>query len=162
MDELREVAGTFDCERRRPLAEIAADFPQVDVSGCSPVDELWVEDRYRATAEARDRAVQALDAIAARPEQVVAVVSHGATMGGAWRCTLCHSFRSRTKLIRPRVAVLFAGAESYGVAKHPRVACELDPPRKNCEVVATTLTKDRVTGLLTLSGYSGPEAAAKL
>ena len=27
LDQLREVAGAFDCERRRPLAEIATEFP---------------------------------------------------------------------------------------------------------------------------------------
>lgn len=103
------------------------------------MDELWVEDRDQATEEALDRAVQALDVIAARPEQVVAVVSHGATMGA-----------------------LFEGAETHGVVKHPRVSCELEPPRKNCEVVASTLTKDRVTGMLKLEGYSGADISAKL
>lgn len=98
-----------------------------------------MEDRNQATAEALNRAVQALDVIAARPEQVIAVVSHGATM-----------------------SVLFEGAETRGVAKHPRVSCELEPPRKNCEVVATTLTKDRVTGMLKLEGYSGVDISAKL
>jgi len=124
---------------RRPLEEIAAQFVHVDVSSCSAVDELWVEDREQATAAALDRAVQALDIIAERPERVVAVVSHGATMG-----------------------VVFKGAETYGVARHPRVVCELEPPRRNCEVVATLLTKDHATGMLTLSAYNAGDATAKL
>ena len=109
------------------------------MSSCSAVDEVWLEDRHQATAEALDRAVQALDIIAGRPAQVVAVVSHGATM-----------------------SALFEGAKTYGVAKHPRVSCKLEPPRKNCEVVATMLTKDRMTGMLELTSYSGGGISAKL
>ena len=60
------------------------------------------------------------------------------------------------------MGVLFEGAESFGVAKHPRVVCELEPPRKNCEVVATVLTKDHDTGVLTLKAFNGGAAGAKL
>jgi len=154
IDEIREVAGTFDCERRRPLQEIIGEQAEqgqfVDFASCSAVDEYWVQERDLATAQALERAVSgkplstaeridplrsvfrlhfscravsdrphflfgvraALDVIAARPEQKIAVVSHGATMG-----------------------VLFSGS-------HPRVACNIDPPRQNCEVVATVLTHD--------------------
>ena len=116
--------------------EIAAQFPHVDLSECSAVDEYWVEDRERATGEALERAVLALDFIAARPEQTVAIVSHGATMGA-----------------------VFEGAESWGVAQHPRMVCEMEPPRRNCEVVATTLTKDGATGVLSLTPHAAPAGA---
>ena len=134
MDQLREVAGAFDCERRRPLAEISAQFPQVDLSVCSAEDTYWVADRAQASAEALERAVEALDTIMSeRPERVVAIVSHGATM-----------------------AAIFGRGSAAAPAsgpRHPRVQCAMDPPKLNCEVVASVLSKDPATKIMTLEPW---------
>jgi hypothetical protein len=45
MDQWREVPGQYDCDKRRALDEIRADFPDVDLSACSETDTYWVEDR---------------------------------------------------------------------------------------------------------------------
>lgn len=135
IDEIREVAGTFDCERRRPLTDIVTEQAEhgqfVDFGTCMELVEYWVQDRDLAIGQALERAVSALGTIAARPEQTIAVVSHGATMG-----------------------VLFSG-------KHARVSCKIAPPRSNCEVVATILTHDLTTGMFTLEAYepNGPGQA---
>jgi broad specificity phosphatase PhoE len=134
LDQLREVAGAFDCERRRPLAEIAAQFPGVDTAALAAEDTYWVADRAQASAEALERAVEALDIVmTARPEQVVALVSHGATMA----------------------AVFGRGSSAAPArgARHPRIVCAMDPPKRNCEVVATVLSRDPVTKTLTLEPW---------
>ena len=78
LDVLREVAGAFDCERRDTLSAQRAAFPEVDWSACSEEDTLWVQYYRDANKEAVGRGVEALELIMARPEQTLAVVSHGA------------------------------------------------------------------------------------
>jgi broad specificity phosphatase PhoE len=115
LDELREVAGAFDCERRRARATLEAEFPTVDLSLCAAVDTMWVK-RYReATKLAVRRGYDVLELIAERPERSIAIVSHGA----------------------------FMATGIFGSA-HPRVSCDVAPPRLNCEVQRVLLRRQSV------------------
>eukprot|EP01048_Picozoa_sp_COSAG05_P007258 COSAG05_NODE_507_length_9159_cov_53.489183_4_plen_292_part_00 len=114
MDELREVAGAFDCERRRPRADIAAEFPSVDLSGVSAEDMLWTQFYRDAMKQSPQRGFNALCTIMDRPESIVAIISHGAFMQ----------------------AGIFNSS-------HPRVSSSCGPPRHNCEIVGVTLTRSR-------------------
>ena len=112
LDELREVAGAFECERRRPRTEIAAEFPSVDLRHCSAEDGLWVPFYRDALKAAVVRGVEALELIMARPESTLVVVSHGA----------------------------FMAAAVFG-SQHPCVISSCDPPRQNCEVQGVHLSR---------------------
>lgn len=121
-DELREVAGAFDCERRAVLSEQSALFPQVDFTACSKQDILWVQYYRDAKAQAVARGVEVLDLIMdARAEMTLAVVSHGA----------------------------FSSDAVFG-SSHPRIRSNCSPPRLNCEVVGVRVDRDD-TGSFTLS-----------
>ena len=113
-DELREVAGAFDCERRAVLSEQKALFPAVDFTACSEDDTLWVQYYRDANAQAVARGVEVLDLIMdSRTETALAVVSHGAFSHGA-------VFNS----------------------PHPRIRSTCSPPRLNCEIVGVKITRD--------------------
>ena len=121
-DELREVAGAFDCERRAALSQQAEMFPDVDFTACSQEDRLWVQYYRDANAQAVERGVEVLDLIIdSRPETILAVVSHGAFSHGA-------VFRS----------------------PHPRICSTCSPPRLNCEVVGVQVVRDDA-GVFTLT-----------
>jgi broad specificity phosphatase PhoE len=131
LDELREVAGAFDCERRAALSEQVAMFPKVDFSSCSSSDVLWVQFYRDANAQAVARGVEVLDLIMDRPEQVLAVVSHGAFSSGA----------------------------VFG-SPHPRIRSSCSPPRLNCEVRGVVISRaDGNDGVFTLAPLEDNTAA---
>lgn len=121
LDELREIAGAFDCERRDRLAVQVEMFPGVDFSCCSAEDDLWVDYYRDATAAAVERGVEVLDMIMDRPEQTLAVVSHGAFSSGA----------------------------VFG-SNHARIRSSCQPPRLNCEVRGVRMTRG-ADGIFTLT-----------
>eukprot|EP00930_Biecheleria_cincta_P095640 TRINITY_DN87588_c0_g1_i1.p1 TRINITY_DN87588_c0_g1~~TRINITY_DN87588_c0_g1_i1.p1 ORF type:complete len:246 (+),score=32.37 TRINITY_DN87588_c0_g1_i1:82-819(+) len=112
-DELREIAGAFDCEKRVRLSVTTAMFPHVDFSACSEEDTLWVQQYREATAQAVNRGVRALELVMAREEKTLAVVSHGAFSSGA----------------------------VFG-SPHSRIKSSCDPPRLNCEVRAVQIVEN--------------------
>jgi broad specificity phosphatase PhoE len=120
-DELREVAGAFDCERRAVLSQQIAMFPKVDFTACSEEDTLWVQYYRDANAQAVTRGVEVLDRIIDSRWTSLAVVSHGAFSHGA-------VFDS----------------------PHPRINSTCSPPRLNCEVVGVRIDRDGA-GVFTLS-----------
>lgn len=75
----RERSGRWPCERRRTRTALAKDFPAVDFSSLSEADNLWGEERESAV-DASHRAAEAIRLVLARPERVVAVVSHAGFM----------------------------------------------------------------------------------
>jgi broad specificity phosphatase PhoE len=85
MDLFREVPGQYNCDKRRPLDEIRTDFPDVDLSACSETDTYWVEDREQARLATHGRILEGFEAIALRPERMLAVVSHGDTFSQMMR-----------------------------------------------------------------------------
>jgi broad specificity phosphatase PhoE len=99
-ESLRETVN-YNCDRRRPISEIAQDFPQVDFSNCiHEEDILWSTllsiDRYRREHEegghlesaalhlVAQRGVEALDFIQKLPHSKVVVCTHSAYL----RCVL--------------------------------------------------------------------------
>ena len=121
LDELREIAGAFDCEKRDQLSVQVGMFPEVDWSSCSAEDTLWVPYYRDATAAAVERGVAVLDMVMDRPEQTLAVVSHGAFSSGA----------------------------VFG-SKHARISSSCQPPRLNCEVRGVRVTRG-ADGVFTLA-----------
>jgi broad specificity phosphatase PhoE len=80
-EALREFPGPFLADKRRSVTELQADFPHVDFSPCtSEEDDIWQEDSGQAFVTAPLRAVQALEAIVARPEKRLVAVSHNGFM----------------------------------------------------------------------------------
>lgn len=81
LDELRETVD-YRCDARRARAELAAEFPAIDFSGCADHDPLWSKYERRHDRESADapalaaRARRALASLAARPEKEMVVVSH--------------------------------------------------------------------------------------
>ena len=121
-DELREVAGAFDCERRAALSEQIAMFPKVDFTNCSDDDTLWVQYYRDANAQAVARGVEVLGRILdSRAETTLAVVSHGAFSHGA----------------------VFNSPD-------PQIRSFCSAPRLNCEIVGVRIDRDDA-GVFTLS-----------
>eukprot|EP00747_Dinoflagellata_sp_TGD_P113374 gnl/TRDRNA2_/TRDRNA2_171690_c3_seq6.p1 gnl/TRDRNA2_/TRDRNA2_171690_c3~~gnl/TRDRNA2_/TRDRNA2_171690_c3_seq6.p1 ORF type:complete len:317 (-),score=52.11 gnl/TRDRNA2_/TRDRNA2_171690_c3_seq6:19-909(-) len=81
VEELRERNGRWPCERRRTLTELKQDFPAalVDFAGLSEEDLTWTVAR-ESRSEAAARAERCLRWIIARPEPVLAIVSHSGFM----------------------------------------------------------------------------------
>jgi len=78
----RETLGVHTCDRRRGKSELLSLFPftsafQWNLVGDGEKDELWKKDHRESDDEERDRAASFLRWLANRPEQKVAVVSHG-------------------------------------------------------------------------------------
>eukprot|EP00746_Dinoflagellata_sp_MGD_P034187 gnl/MRDRNA2_/MRDRNA2_181618_c0_seq1.p1 gnl/MRDRNA2_/MRDRNA2_181618_c0~~gnl/MRDRNA2_/MRDRNA2_181618_c0_seq1.p1 ORF type:complete len:246 (+),score=58.22 gnl/MRDRNA2_/MRDRNA2_181618_c0_seq1:170-907(+) len=113
LDELREVAGAFDCERRRPLSVLAEEFPNVEFGFCSQDDLLWTQYYRDAMKQSVARGVQALEVIMARPEKTLAIVSHGAFMATA----------------------VFS-------SPHPQMKSTSEPPRYNCEMKEVQIRRE--------------------
>lgn len=77
----RERSGRWPCERRRTRGVLAADFPTVDYSEIpTEEDALWGEQRETGQ-DASLRAAAAIRYLLARPEAVIAVVSHAGFLG---------------------------------------------------------------------------------
>lgn len=72
---IRERNGAHPCDRRRPVAALAADFPAVDFGRLTAVDETWTPAREPWPATVA-RATAFLHLLAAMPERVVAAVTH--------------------------------------------------------------------------------------
>ena len=86
----REETGLHVCNKRRPLSQIQADYPELQFHGLqgemSEVDDLWIQDKRESGTSNSDRIYQFLvDFVAQRPEQELAVVGHG-----AWLFRMCN------------------------------------------------------------------------
>jgi broad specificity phosphatase PhoE len=78
---VREVSGRHVCDRRRPLADIHADFPTIDFSAvASEEDEPWDAVNREAPRAVADRAYGFLLWLRGQPDTEVAVVSHSAIL----------------------------------------------------------------------------------
>ena len=75
-DDVRERIGTHPCDQRRSRTEIAADFPNVDVSTlATEEDDKWTPER-EAWSALIERAMRVLHKLKAREESHIAVVTH--------------------------------------------------------------------------------------
>lgn len=78
-EEAREQAGVHTCDQRNDLADIAIDFPTVDLGALSSEsDPLWHDTRREPPEEVCARAHALLLWLRARPESELAVVTHSA------------------------------------------------------------------------------------
>ena len=80
-EECRERYGRYVCDARRTVAELEAEFPHLDWSEMpNNVDPYWndetVDDERESAIHLRERSLQLLQRISARPERCVAVVTH--------------------------------------------------------------------------------------
>jgi broad specificity phosphatase PhoE len=76
LDMIRERNGAHPCDKRRPKAELAADFPRVDFSPLSAEeDDSWTPEREPLDALVA-RAGDFLRFAAARAEHSIAIVTH--------------------------------------------------------------------------------------
>lgn len=120
VDELlRERIGTHPCDKRRSRAELAADFPSLDLSSLgTEEDSQWTPEREPMPALI-SRADAWLDAVSVRPETSLAAVSHNDFLTALL-------FDSSLRLADPSLRRKFANAEHL-----PLVLTweELPPPR---------------------------------
>lgn len=84
----REELGVLVCNKRRPLSQIQADYPDLQFHGdISEADTLWDPDQRESGTSKSDRIYQFLvDFVAQRPEQELAVVGHS-----AWLFHMCNA-----------------------------------------------------------------------
>eukprot|EP00966_Prymnesium_polylepis_P252231 5831188-Prymnesium_polylepis.3 len=89
LEEVRETLN-YQCDARRPRADLVDAFPTVDFSGCTEIDPLWSKyerrhggpDDFTNLRESNDapalaaRARRALTWLARQPEKEVVIVSH--------------------------------------------------------------------------------------
>jgi hypothetical protein len=74
----RETLGVHPCDKRRDVSHYKQRFPAVDFSLIdSEADVLWHEHKRERESETRSRGMRFPHMLAARPEQHIAVVSHG-------------------------------------------------------------------------------------
>lgn len=84
MEWLREETGVHICDRRRPVSQQVAEFPQVNFSLLtSEQDPLFSETQRESKLQLGERIYQFLEWLSQRPEQHVAVSSHS-----CWLLTL--------------------------------------------------------------------------
>ncbi|GLD93476.1 hypothetical protein PINS_up002068 [Pythium insidiosum] len=86
MEACRETTGVHTCDKRRPLSEIRAKFPDLDFSRMvDEEDKLWSSTHRETDAEIQLRAkaflVQLFHEI---PERYVAVTTHSGFMSAIW------------------------------------------------------------------------------
>lgn len=75
-EECRERYGHYVCDGRRSVTELQAEFPLFDWTEMDSMDDtLWTDARESAT-HVRERSLQFLQMLSARPERCVAVVTH--------------------------------------------------------------------------------------
>ena len=75
-EECRERWGHYVCDGRRPIAEIAAEFPDFDFSEVRHNEDVFYSDAREPDDHCCDRAVQFLEWLNSRPEKCIAVVTH--------------------------------------------------------------------------------------
>eukprot|EP00934_Nitzschia_sp_Nitz4_P006948 Nitzschia sp. Nitz4//scaffold8_size234185//4242//5201//NITZ4_001225-RA/size234185-processed-gene-0.248-mRNA-1//1//CDS//3329559710//6938//frame0 len=77
----REELGLLTCNRRRPLSEIQADYPQINFLDMTEEDTLWNPNK-KETLHARSERIYSflVDFLANRPESNIAVVGHSVTL----------------------------------------------------------------------------------
>ncbi|KAJ1629357.1 histidine phosphatase superfamily [Pavlovales sp. CCMP2436] len=78
---VQEQGGVQRCDHRRPIAEIAREFPSLDLSALAPLgeaDPLWNETKREPYAALCARARAFFEWLGQRPEREVAVVGHSA------------------------------------------------------------------------------------
>ncbi len=84
----REEMGVLTCNKRRPLSEIQADFPEITFhSSMTEEDTLWHPNERESNQSKGDRIYDFLaNFLARRPERNIAVVGHS-----AWLFHLCNA-----------------------------------------------------------------------
>lgn len=75
-EECRERWGHYVCDGRRPIREIAAEFPQFDFSDMRHDEDVFYSDERESDEECCARAVKFLEWLNSRPEKCIAVVTH--------------------------------------------------------------------------------------
>lgn len=75
-EECRERWGHYVCDGRRPIREIAAEFPKFDFSEIEYDDDVFYSDEREPDEHCCDRAVRFLEWLNKRPEKCIAVVTH--------------------------------------------------------------------------------------
>lgn len=75
-EECRERWGNFCCDGRRPISEIAAEFPGFDFSEVLHDDDAFFSDTRETDDHCCERAVAFLEWLNKRPEKCIAVVTH--------------------------------------------------------------------------------------
>ena len=64
------------CDGRRPIAQIAVEFPSFDFSGVEYDDDVFHTDERESDEHCCDRGVAFLEWLNKRPEKCIAVVTH--------------------------------------------------------------------------------------
>lgn len=75
-EECRERWGHYVCDGRRPIRDIAAEFPNFDFSEIVHDDDLFYSDERETDEHCCERAVKFLEWLNKRPEKCIAVVTH--------------------------------------------------------------------------------------
>eukprot|EP00658_Telonema_sp_P-2_P001086 TRINITY_DN10407_c0_g1_i1.p1 TRINITY_DN10407_c0_g1~~TRINITY_DN10407_c0_g1_i1.p1 ORF type:complete len:183 (+),score=39.70 TRINITY_DN10407_c0_g1_i1:199-747(+) len=80
VEAAREQCGVHTCDRRRPITEASADFPQVDFSLIQDdEDELWLSlDARESASQEAERIYEFLCLVRDSGEKEVAVTTHSA------------------------------------------------------------------------------------
>ncbi|KAJ0395553.1 hypothetical protein P43SY_011144 [Pythium insidiosum] len=86
MEACRETTGVHTCDKRRPVSDIRAKFPDLDFSRMrDEEDKLWSPTHRETDDEHRVRARAFLAQLFREiPERYVAVVSHSGFMSAVW------------------------------------------------------------------------------
>lgn len=75
-EECRERWGHYVCDGRRPIREIAKEFPNFDFSEVEHDDDVFYSDNRESDEHCCERAVKFLEWLNSRPEKCIAVVTH--------------------------------------------------------------------------------------
>lgn len=75
-EECRERWGHYVCDGRRPIREIAAEFPEFDFSQMTLDDDAFYGDDRESDEHCCERGVRFLEWLNSRPEKCIAVVTH--------------------------------------------------------------------------------------
>mmetsp|Transcript_441 Transcript_441/g.939 ORF Transcript_441/g.939 Transcript_441/m.939 type:complete len:314 (-) Transcript_441:125-1066(-) len=75
-EECRERWGHYCCDGRRPIREIAKEFPNFDFSEVIHDEDVFYSDERESDEHCCDRAVKFLEWLNSRPEKCIAVVTH--------------------------------------------------------------------------------------
>mmetsp|Transcript_15432 Transcript_15432/g.32630 ORF Transcript_15432/g.32630 Transcript_15432/m.32630 type:complete len:353 (-) Transcript_15432:371-1429(-) len=75
-EECRERWGRYVCDGRRPISEIAQEFPNFDFSEILHDEDVFYTEHRESDEHCCDRAVKFLEWLNKRPEKCIAVVTH--------------------------------------------------------------------------------------
>lgn len=75
-EECRERWGRYVCDGRRPISEVAPEFPNVDFSHIIHDEDVFYGDERESDENCCERAVRFLEWLNKRPEKCIAVVTH--------------------------------------------------------------------------------------